>query len=153
MHRPKKHVLDCPDYQSGECPRGRTCPLRHFKRSRKRTSGSVSQEEGAKRKISRKETRRTVTATKEPGAFRRLRHKLESKQLQLNTDNHTSSITPVQLDFIPLDTDKGLSTNSLSKFITLCLQRQNLLPFKQVAGNSNSTVLLLQLLYHKMYIK
>ena len=103
--------MNCPDFsQTGECPRGRSCPLRHFKKAHKR---SVSQD-GEKRKT-HKDTRRVVTATKEPSAFRRLRRALENKQIRLDGcdqtgSDHTSSIiTPAQLDFIPLDTDTGNS--------------------------------------------
>ena len=102
--------MNCPDFsQTGECPRGRSCPLRHFKKTRKRRSVS---EDGEKRRT-HEDTRRVVTATKEPSAFRRLRRALENKRIRLDGcdqtgSDHTSSIiTPAQLEFIPLDTDTG----------------------------------------------
>ena len=81
-------------------------------------------EDGEKRRT-REDTRRVVTATKEPSAFRRLRRALENKRIRLDGcdqtgGDHTSSIiTPAQLEFIPLDTDTG----------NPCTQSKSLYPF------------------------
>lgn len=56
----KQHVVDCPDYSKGSCPRGDKCLLRHKKIALKKTTTR----------------QQPVAPTKTPLAFKRLRRKL-----------------------------------------------------------------------------
>lgn len=91
MQCKKKHVLVCPDFaKDGTCPRDKSCPLRHWKKTTKDQSNSVS-----------------VPAIKEPFPLKKLRRQ-NHQDVPPPPISSPSIITPNQLDFIPLDTSKGI---------------------------------------------
>ena len=94
--------MTCPDYaKEGTCPRGKTCPLRHWRKPLRQETSHDSIETATT----------GIPAAKEPYAFRKLRHKLLNRKLsepKSNTiDESPSLITPDQLEFIPLETNTG----------------------------------------------
>lgn len=88
--------MDCPEFmESGKCPRGSKCPLRHKKIPVKRRRSSST----------------STVVSKEPQAFKKRRVvKHKHTKANINVTNSASDvlITPDQLEFIPLE--QGPST-------------------------------------------
>ena len=111
----------CPDFsKNGSCPRGKYCPLRHWRKKQKPTDANTASTSSSK-SLEAPPTSGIVSgvpAAKEPYPLLKLRRARRhgdvnasasfSSAVTSSVESSTPTfITPQQLDFIPLDTSKG----------------------------------------------